>query len=69
MLFGLGKEWVKKGDQLFDVSMGCYNGAKVCELVGAFVLDKLSEKFRKGDLGLYRNDGRGWEFSGTHQPG
>ena len=67
MLFGLGKEWVKKSDQLFDVSMGCYGGAKVCELVGAFVLDKLSEKFRKGDLGLYRDDGLG--VSGTHQPG
>ena len=59
MLFRLGKEWVKKGDQLFDVSMGCYDGAEVCELVGAFVLDKLSEKFRKGDIGLYRDDGLG----------
>ena len=26
MLFGLGNEWVKKGDQLFGVSMGCYDG-------------------------------------------
>ena len=56
MLFGPGKEWVKKGDQLFDVSMG-YGGAEVCKLVGAFVLDKLSEKFRKGDLCLFRDDG------------
>ena len=39
--------------------MGCYDGAKVYELVGGFVLDKLSEKSRKGYLGHYQDDGLG----------
>ena len=34
MLFGQGRELIKKGTGLFDVTMGCYDGAKVyvCEL-------------------------------------
>ena len=32
-----------KKDGLFDVTMGVYDDAEVCELVGRF-LDKISEK-------------------------
>ena len=31
-----------KKDGLFDVTMGAYDDAEVCELVGAFLLDKIS---------------------------
>ena len=48
---------VKKDSGLFDVSMGAYNGAEVCELVGTFLLYKLSLKYNKNDIGLYRDDG------------
>ena len=56
MLFGQGKEWVKKGTDLFDVPMGCYDGAEVCELVGAYALSTLSESLKVSSVGLYRDD-------------
>ena len=37
--------------------MGSYDGAEVCKLVGLFILHKLSEKFGKKNVSLYRNDG------------
>ena len=37
--------------------MGSYDGAEVCELVGLFMLDKLSNIFEKNLVGLYRDDG------------
>ena len=33
-LFQNGNPWVKKNDENFDVTMGSYDGAEVCELVG-----------------------------------
>ena len=34
--------WVKKErDQDFDVPMGCYDGAEVCEIVGSYILNLL----------------------------
>ena len=46
----------KRGDQ-FDVAMGTYDGAEVCELVGTFLLEKISKTCNKCDIGLYRDDG------------
>ena len=58
LLFDKDCPWVKRGNQgTFDVTMGCYDGAEVCELVGLLILSKLSTKFRKEDVGLYRDDG------------
>ena len=37
--------------------MGAYDGAEVCELVGTFLLYKISRKYNKNDIGLYRDDG------------
>ena len=37
--------------------MGAYDGAEVCELVGTFLLEKISEICNEGDIGLYRDDG------------
>lgn len=61
MLFGLGQEWVKQSasSELFDVTMGCHDGAEVCELVGAFALATLSRTMKPGEIGLYRDDGLG----------
>ena len=48
--------WIKKeGNPLFDVTMGSYNGAEVCELVGLYLLSKLTVGVR--NVGLYRDDG------------
>ena len=39
--------------------MGCYDGAKLCELVGSFILNRLISIVNKSDIGLYRDDGLG----------
>ena len=58
MLFNEDDIWVKKGENpMFDVTMGCYDGAEICELVGLYMLNKLSTLIEKSHLGLYRDDG------------
>ena len=57
LLFCNEKSWMKREGNLFDVTMGAYDGAEVSELVGIFMLNKISEKYNKNDLALYRDDG------------
>jgi len=57
LLFDKSSVWIKKGNVLFDVTMGSYDGAETCELVGLYMLDKLSSIFGKKQIGLYRDDG------------
>ena len=57
LLFNNQQAWIKKESGLFDVTMGAYDGAEVCELVGSFLLHQLSKKYNKKDIGLYRDDG------------
>ena len=38
LLFDGSNTWIKKEGGLFDVSMGAYDGAEVCELVGTHML-------------------------------
>ena len=61
LLYSCGEPWGKKtSSDLFDVTMGSYDGAESCELVGAFLLHKIKEKFGSiCDFGLYRDDGLG----------
>ena len=47
--------WQKKGDTAFDVTMGSYDGAETCELVGSFLLSQLQNL--DVNIGLYRDDG------------
>ena len=47
----------EKDSGLLDVTMGAYDWAEVCELVGTFLLYKLSLKYNKSNIGLYRDDG------------
>ena len=56
-LFDGSNIWIKKQGGLFDVSMGAYGGAEVCELVGTYMLNVLSKKYNKNDFGLYQDDG------------
>ena len=46
----------KRRGHLFDVAMGSYDGAEICELVGIFLLEENSETFNEGDIGLYKDD-------------
>ena len=52
--------WVKKeGDEDFDIPMGCYHDAEICEPVGIYVQNKLCKLMTTKDFGLYRDDGLG----------
>ena len=51
-MYNYNECWKKKGDSLFDVTIGAF---EVCELVGCFILNKLSKKYNKRDVGLYRD--------------
>ena len=60
LLFDKDERWIKKNnDSAFDVTMGSYDGAEVCELVGLYILPILQEKLCNPNFGLYRNDGQG----------
>ena len=60
LLFDEQKDtWMKKQSGLLDVTMGVYDGAEVCELVGTYMLSLISEKYNKKDFGHYRDDGLG----------
>jgi hypothetical protein len=37
--------------------MGSFDGAEICELVGLYILEKLTDTFGKNNIGLYRDDG------------
>ena len=41
LLFSGSECWIKKNDELFDVTMGAFDGAEVCELVGLYLLKKI----------------------------
>jgi len=44
----------KTGDTTFDVTMGSYDGAETCELVGSFLLSQLQNL--DVNIGLYQDD-------------
>ena len=53
-LFNESETWMKKDTGLFDVAMGAFDGAKVCQLVGNFLLHKLSEIRKKESRSIPR---------------
>ena len=67
LLFDKSHVWIKKEGGLFDVTMGAYDGAEICELVGTYLLHIISQKYDKNNIGLYRDDGLG-VFSNTSGP-
>ena len=48
---------MKKGSDLFDVSMGAYDGTEVCELIDIFLLNLLGRWYDTKNSGLSRDDG------------
>ena len=60
LLFSYSKSWAKKeGEHNFDVSMCCYHGAEVYELVGTYLLSQLKAVTAKENMSLYRDNGLG----------
>ena len=58
LLFNNQEPWKKKStESCFDVTMGSYDGADICELIGIYILSLLSTIIDQNDAGLYRDDG------------
>ena len=49
--------WIKKQRGMFDVLVGAYDAAEVCQLVGTYMLNLLSKKYNKNDFGFYHDNG------------
>ena len=45
-----------KGIPDFDVTMGSFDRAELCELVGLYILHILGEDYGKHRIGMYRDD-------------
>ena len=58
-LLSFGNEtWKKKSaESCFDVTMGSFGGAEICELVGLYIQSNLESILSKTNFGLYRDDG------------
>ena len=56
LLYNKGTPWVKK-QGTFDVTMGSFDGAETCELVGLYLLSELEHI--GVNLGIYRDDALG----------
>ena len=60
-LYNEGQPWKKRGQENFDVPMGSHDGAEISELVGLYLLHKLTHGkgalFERKNVGLYRDDG------------
>jgi hypothetical protein len=66
LLFSDNRPWEKKSsNDLFDVTMGSFDGAETCELVRCYLLSLLTKKYGQ-HIGLYLDDGLA-PFKGTPQ--
>ncbi len=57
LLFDNNNCWIKKSPENFDVTMGSWDGAETCELVGLYLLSKIGSIIPEQCVGLYRDDG------------
>ena len=58
LLFHLDQSWKKKdSNNCFDVTMGSFDGAEICELIGIYIQSILAKIISRNDMGLYRDDG------------
>ena len=49
--------WEKTNNvNFFDIPMGSFMGAEICDLIGLYILDQLTNVFPRGQYGLYRDD-------------
>ena len=56
LLFDEKSTWMKKRIGLFDITIGAYDGAEVCELQRTYMLFLTLEKYNNKDFGLYLDD-------------
>ena len=59
LLFFQNKPWEKTiNESLFDITMGSYDGAVICELIGLYILSFLGKVYGIQNVGLYRTSSR-----------
>ena len=56
LLYHKGEAWVRKGRSTFEITVGGWDGAEKCDLVGLYLLSELAE-IDEIDAVLYRDDG------------
>ena len=57
LFFNNNQTFAKKSDNgEFDVQMGCFDSAEVCEIVGVYILNLLKFLMRKQNVSLYHYD-------------
>ena len=57
LLLHIEQAWKEKESSgCFDVTMGSYDGAELCELIGVFMQSVLQDVINKEAMGLYRDD-------------
>ena len=47
----------REHDNSFEVTMGCYDGAELCKLIGIYIQLLLESTLEKDQMCLYRDDG------------
>ena len=57
LLFDKDNVGVRKDNPDFDLTMGSYDGAGLCELVGLYLEDLVAKKFGKLYIGFFRDYG------------
>ena len=57
LLYNEGEPLIKKQMTNFGVTMGSYDRAGVCELIGIFMLSLIGNIYNRNNIGLYRDDG------------
>ena len=57
LLYNEGEPQIKKQSNNFDVAMGSYDRAEVCELISIFMLSLIGNIYNRNNIGLYRDDG------------
>ena len=58
LLFSKEEVWNKNSTAIFfDVTMGSYDGAEICKLVGVYILPHRETIIKKKEMELYRDNG------------
>ena len=61
LLFSKNKPWQETiNESLFDITIGSYDSAEICELVDLYILSFLGKVRGIQKVGLYRDDGLAW---------
>ena len=57
LLYHEGSFWTKKSNPDFDVAMGSFDSAEICDLCGLFILAELEKLKLNAVFGSYKDDG------------